>query len=266
MNYFFLILKGFIIGIAKIMPGVSGAILSISFGIYERILYIVSHPFKIKFEDLKFLFFLLIGALFGIVLLCDALKWCLDNYYFFTMSIFIGLIIGGFSEITCEIKDFKLSYLFLFIMSFCLVSFITSLDSSNGSSNHYFLMGSIESLTTIIPGISGTAIFMALGWYESLLGTIKSVLTFSSNWNVSFGFLSGFIISTILLSWIITYAFKKYKCESYVCVLGFMCASIFGMVSSLFRYFSFFNFLFGLLLFFLGYLITYKINSLFSNF
>ena len=267
MNDFFLILKGFIIGIAKIMPGVSGAILSISFGVYERILYIISHPFRVKFDDLKFLVLLLIGAVIGIVLLCDVLKWCLANYYFITMCIFIGLIFGGFSEIAGEIKSFKLSYLFLFIISFCLVLFITSLGSgtSNGS-NHYFLMGSIESITTIIPGISGTAIFMALGWYESLLETIKGVLTFNSPLMVSFWFLSGFLISTILLSWIITLSFRKYKSEAYVCVFGFMWASLYGMISSLFSYFNVFNLLFGLLLFSLGYFITYKLNSLFSNF
>ena len=267
MNDFFLILKGFIIGIAKIMPGVSGAILSISFGVYERILYIISHPFKIKFDDLKFLVLLLSGATLGIVLLCDVLKWCLANYYFITMCIFIGLIFGGFSEITSEIKGFKLSYLFLFIISFCLVLFITNLGSgSSNSSNHYFLMGSIESATTIIPGISGTAIFMALGWYESLLETIKGVLTFNSSLMVSFWFLSGFLISTILLSWIITLAFRKYKSEAYVCVFGFMCASLYGMISSLFSYFNVFNLLLGAFLFFLGYFITYKLNSLFSNF
>ena len=266
MNNFFLILKGFIIGVAKIMPGVSGAILSISFGIYERILYIVSHPFRIKFDDLKFLFFLLIGAVLGIVLLCDTLKWCLNKYYFITMCVFIGLIFGGFSEITNEIKNYKLSYLFLFIISLCIVLFLTSLGSNSGSSNHYFIMGSIESATTIIPGISGTAIFMALGWYESLLETIKGVLTFSTPIDISFYFLSGFIVSTILISWVITYAFRVRKNEAYVCVLGFMCASLFGMISSLFDYFNTFNLLLGIILFSLGYFITYKLNSLFSNF
>lgn len=266
MNNFFLVLKGFIIGIAKIMPGVSGAILSISFGVYERILYIISHPFKVKYDDLKFLFFLLIGAVLGIVLLCDVLKWCLNKYFFITMCIFIGLIFGGFSEITSEINGFKFSYLFLFIISFCFVLFVTFLGSNSGSSNHYFIMGSIESATTIIPGISGTAIFMALGWYKSLLETIKGVLTFSAPIDVCFCFLSGFIVSTILISWIITCAFRVCKNEAYVCVLGFMCASLFGMIFSLFDYFSIFNLLFGLLLFSFGYFITYKLNSLFSNF
>ena len=267
MNNFFLIFKGFIIGVAKIMPGVSGAILSISFGVYERILYIISHPFKVKFDDLKFLLFLLIGAVLGIVLLCDTLKWCLNKYYFITMCVFIGLIFGGFSEITNEIKNYKLSYLFLFIISLCIVLFLTSLGSGGeSSSNHYFIMGSIESATTIIPGISGTAIFMALGWYESLLETIKGVLTFSTPIDISFYFLSWFIISTILISWVITYAFRVRKNEAYVCVLGFMCASLFGMISSLFDYFNTFNLLLGIILFSLGYFITYKLNSLFSNF
>ena len=107
---------------------------------------------------------------------------------------------------------------------------------------------------------------MALGWYESLLETIKGVLTFSTPIDISFYFLSGFIISTILISWVITYAFRVRKNEAYVCVLGFMCASLFGMISSLFDYFNTFNLLLGIILFSLGYFITYKLNSLFSNF
>ena len=83
---------------------------------------------------------------------------------------------------------------------------------------------------------------------------------------VSFYFLSGFLISTILLSWIITLAFRKYKSEAYVCTFGFMWASLYGMISSLFSYFNVFNLLLGAFLFYFGYFITYKLNNLFSNF
>ena len=54
MKYLSLILKGFIIGIAKIIPGVSGAVIAISFGIYEKLINIISRPLHIKFNDLKF--------------------------------------------------------------------------------------------------------------------------------------------------------------------------------------------------------------------
>ena len=70
MKYLILMCKGFIIGIAKIIPGVSGAIIAISFGVYERLVSIMSKPLQIKLKDLKFLFFLLLGAALGIGFLC----------------------------------------------------------------------------------------------------------------------------------------------------------------------------------------------------
>lgn len=263
MNYLILLLKGFIIGVAKIMPGVSGAMLSISFGVYEKILSIIAHPFKIKFSDLKFLFFLLLGSFIGIVLLCDFLKWCLNNYFYYTMCFFIGLIVGGIPDIIKEVRG-KITIIdtFLFIVSFILIFLLVGLDSgNNSSSNHFFFMGAIESLTTIIPGISGTAVFMALGWYDCLLDTIKCLLTFSCSLNISLLFISGFVISTIIISWILSFIFKKYKRYSYICVLGFMLASLGEMISDL----SSINLL-GVILFFTGYYITYFSNNLFSNF
>ena len=262
--------KGFIIGIAKIIPGVSGAILSISFGVYERILDIIGHPLKLKFDDLKFLFFLLAGAGFGIVLLCNGVKWCLNSFYFPTMLFFIGLIIGGIPEITNEIRDKKFSLLnvIIFIFSFILILMLTNLNSGSvNSNNHYFLMGIIESLTTIIPGISGTAIFMALGWYESLLDTINMVLTFRAPFHVGFYFIFGFIISTIMISRILNFVFKKYKVQAYFCVMGFMCGSLWCMFSDLLQSdFGFLDVFFGIILFTSGIFSTIKINNLFSKF
>ena len=57
MKYIMLLCKGLIIGIAKIIPGVSGAIIAMSFGVYERLVSIMSKPTKIRVNDLKFLFF-----------------------------------------------------------------------------------------------------------------------------------------------------------------------------------------------------------------
>ena len=270
MNYVLLILKGFIIGIAKIIPGVSGAVLSISLGVYERLLDILGHPLKIKLDDLIFLFFLLVGAFGGILLFSMGIKWCLNNYYLSTMLFFVGLIIGGMPEIISEIekKDFKLSNIIIFLISFFLIIILTNLNSGDtSSSNHYFLMGTIESLTTIIPGISGTAIFMALGWYENLLDVINGVLTFSASFYISFNFILGFIISTVLVSKLLNFVFKRYKIRAYICVLGFMCGSLLTMFNSIFKInINIFEIIIGILLFLLGIVFTMKINKLFSKF
>ena len=79
MRYLILFLKGILIGVAKIIPGVSGALLSISLGVYEKIMYIISNIRKVRFDDIKFLFFLMSGVCIGIAFLCGSVMWCLDN-------------------------------------------------------------------------------------------------------------------------------------------------------------------------------------------
>lgn len=269
MKYLILMVKGFIIGMAKIIPGVSGAILSISFGIYERLINILSSPLKISFDDLKFLFFLFLGAGLGILSLCNIVKWLLDNFYLLTMLFFAGLIIGGLPDILCNIKGkHKLINVFIFIISFVFILMITNLSKySLNSNNHYFMMGFIESLTTIIPGISGTAIFMALGWYEDLLSLLESILIFKAGFLISFYFILGFIVATILISKILSFLFRKYKVQTYYSILGFMFASLFSMFKDIFNSIDGFNsFFVGIILFIIGIFSTVKINAFFSKF
>ena len=265
MKSIILLFKGFIIGMAKIIPGVSGAVLSISLGIYEKMLNILAHPLKLKFKDLKFLTTLLIGAGCGILVFCTAIQWCLDKWRFATTMLFIGFITGGMNEITTELKDKrKLKNIIILIVSFSLIIYLTNLKTISGESNHYFIMGSIESLTTIIPGISGTAIFMALGWYESVLNTIHGILTFTLPINTSIYYFSGFIISTILIAKVLSYLFNNYKVESYYSVMGFMSGSLFTMILDLIKLnFNIYEFIIGILLFILGIISTIKINTFF---
>ena len=253
---------------AKIIPGVSGAVLAISLGIYERILNIIGHPLKINFDDLKFLIFLFAGVGGGILIFCWGIKWCLDMWKVATMLLFIGFIIGGSCDIVSELKGhFNVKNSCLFILSFGLILFFTSLGSNSGSSNNYFLMGAIESLTTIIPGISGTAIFMALGWYESVLDTINGILTFSANISVSFSYILGFIVSSILISRLLGFLFDKYKASSYFCVMGFMLGSLYTMFVDLkSSNAGFLEVLIGIFLLFIGAFSTEKINSFFGKF
>ena len=268
MGNIILILKGFLIGVAKIIPGVSGAIMAISFGIYEKILKIIGHPLRVSFGDIKFLFFLFIGVFFGILLFSWGIMWCLDMWKFATMFLFIGFIVGGVPEIICEIKkDLCLKNIFIFVICFVLILFLTNLSGGSGESNHYFLMGSIESLTTIIPGISGTAIFMALGWYEGVLQTINGILTFASPLSVTFNYLAGFIISTILVARALGFLFDRCRALSYYGVMGFMAGSLVSMFLDLLLIKpSFMEVIIGIFLFFIGVFSTVKINSFFSKF
>lgn len=271
MKYLSLILKGFIIGIAKIIPGVSGAVIAISFGIYEKLINIISRPLHIKFNDLKFLSFLFIGAALGIGVFCKIVKFCIDNCYLPTMLLFLGLIIGGTPNILNEIKNKrKFSNMFSFAICFTLFYLIINLQSGyyfNHNSFIYFIIGSIESLTTIIPGISGTAVFMALGLYNTLLTIFEEMSNFTIGLNTLILFLSGFIISTVLIAKIINYIFKHKREIAYCCVFGFMSSSLLVMlINSFTEPFTIIELLFGICLFIFGLFLTNKINSFFSKF
>lgn len=272
MRYLSLIIKGFVIGIAKIIPGVSGAILAISFGIYERLLLILSNLRKITIDDLKFLLFLLIGACLGITFFCKGVKWCLEFYYFPTMLLFIGLIIGGMPEIYEEIKKdkFCVSNFIIFLISFLILVFLANFKIQNGDSSNnyfiYFIMGILEACTTIIPGISGTAIFMAFGWYNNLLSLFEGFSTFNFEFGPGISFLLGVVISAILLAKLLTYLFENFKVKSYFSITGFMIGSLFVMIQGLFEInFSLGELLIGILLFIVGLFLTNRINSFFSK-
>lgn len=270
MKYLMLICKGFIIGIAKIVPGVSGAIIAMSFGVYERLVSIMSRPTKIRVNDVKFLIFLLIGAALGICILSKGVKWCLNEVYFPTILLFSGLIAGGLSDILVEVKKdkFSLSKGLIFVICFSLIYYLINIKGTAVSLNSnllYFFIGMIESLTTIIPGISGTAIFMALGWYEKLLDVYEKMTVFDFDVTIIL-FLIGFIINTVLISKMITWLFERKKSLAYTGVLAFMLASLLMMIEEAFSNgFSVLELVVGIILFILGIIMTKKINHLFSK-
>ena len=123
------LIKGIIVGIAKIVPGFSGAVLMISFNLYDRAIDAITNFFKNPKRNMLFLFNLGIGILLGIVLFSKIIYYFITSYYFYTLSLFIGLIIGGIPFIIKKVPKEK-KYLFLSIISFVSVFGLTFLSSN----------------------------------------------------------------------------------------------------------------------------------------
>ena len=97
-------IKGFVIGIGKIVPGVSGAMLAISLGVYDKAIYYICN-FKNDIKNsFKYLFPLGVGIIISIVLFSKVISLCLNKYYVITMLFFIGLIIGGIPDILNKVN------------------------------------------------------------------------------------------------------------------------------------------------------------------
>lgn len=226
------ILKGFIIGIGKIIPGVSGSVLAISMGIYDKIIKSISHFFSDIKSNSIFLSKVGIGMIIAISFFSNIIVYLLDNYFLITIFIFSGLIIGSMDNIKSNINSKDLYICFIIFIIFSLFG-INNIDNTlivNNSLLHFFLfilIGFIDAVTMIIPGISGTAILMMIGVYKELLKALSNIF---SNISTIIPFGIGLIIGTILTIKLIDYLFNNYKSKTYSAILGFSYSSIVIMI------------------------------------
>ena len=182
MKTIILILKGFIIGLAKIIPGVSGAVIAISMGLYDKALNSITEFTNDIKNNTLFLLPISIGVLIAMIIGAKIVTYCLSNYYLITMLFFIGLITGSIKTIYNKTNKNKRS-IFLIISSFIIMS-ILSLSNTNNiyiKTNSildyiiFFISGLIEAFGTVIPGNSSTALLMILGTYQQILDIISNI-------------------------------------------------------------------------------------------
>lgn len=260
----FTFFKGILIGVGKIIPGVSGSLIAMSLGIYEKCIDIISNFFvEIKY-NFKFLFLLCSGILVSILVGSNIIYYFLTNYYFLTMCLFIGLIIGTIPSILSKNKIHKktdyfyiiIPFLFLISMSFFGKGYIEINNNLYGYLM-IFLIGFIDALTMIIPGISGTAIFIIIGVYEFVLIMFSKFL-----FPFIIIFIIGVGIGVFITSKLINYCFKNHNKETYLVILGFSLSSLLFLIIDTFsKGFTFLNLIIGFILIILGYFISHFLDK-----
>ena len=211
MKYFFI---GVLIGIGKIIPGVSGSVIAIRFNVYEKIINSLLHYFKQIKKNTIFLVSIFSGILVSIILLSKLVLFLYTNFHLIMIILFSILILTGIKEIYQKSNNYYLSFI-SFILSIILIKLPFKYNIN------YFIMGLIESFSMIVPGVSGTAIFISLGVYEKMLNLFIEI-----NLLNMFYFSLGFIVMSFVLLKLISFLFSKYKKETYSIILGFLLSSI----------------------------------------
>ena len=172
-----LFIKGFIVGIGKIIPGVSGAMLALNFHIYDKLIESITSFFNNPKENSKYLLIFGTGVLTSIIFFSNIILFLLINYRFITMIFFLGLITGGTynysKSITLNIKTIIIS-IFLFT-SISLIHPLYELNNHELNNILFFFGGIIEMFSSIVPGISGTSLLMIIGIYDKVLLMISNI-------------------------------------------------------------------------------------------
>jgi len=241
--FFILLLKGFLIGIAFIIPGLSGGTLAIYLGVYDKLIYSITHIFKDFKKSFMLLLPLLIGLVFSIILLAKLLGWLISLNSMITLSFFVGLLIGGIPSLYDKIKKNKInaSSILSFACSFILILLLligkignltTPIYSFDFTPWTYLLIivfGFLSAATMIVPGVSGSALLITLGVYTAIVtDVIGNILDFSLlgyNLRVIIPFGIGAVFGIFLVSKVIEISLRKFFVQTYSAIIGFIMAS-----------------------------------------
>lgn len=257
MNFIFDIIKGMLIGVANIIPGVSGGTMMVSMGVYEKIIGVVNNLFK----DIKKSFITLlplgIGMLLGVAVFSFIIPWCLEVYPFPTCFCFIGLIMGGVPAIIKpakeslqkEGKSISLPHIIAFLFLFVLAVGMAALNETQTSSANFdlnigfmiaiFLVGMVAAATMVIPGVSGSLVLMILGFYAGIMSSISGFISavFAFDWAQIFYYVGvlapfgiGVIVGIFAVAKLIEWLFAKFPSVTYCGIFGLIAASPIAIV------------------------------------
>lgn len=295
MSYFWMVIKGMMIGIANIIPGVSGGTMAVSLAIYDDLIFAITHLKKKFKESMNIILPIGIGVVLGTIFFSYIIQVLLSDYTFPTAMAFVGLILGGLpmlygqfkSAVLYHGKKLKVSHYVTFIAFFVLIIWMSQLQEASvtfetielTAMNLFilFFIGIIVAATMVIPGISGSLVLMILGYYYNILNTLTSFFdslrAFDMNGIINglillvpFGI--GILVGGFLISKLIEYLFRNLPVITYSAILGLILASPIAIfsntnaVGSLANVNSFLFVIIGIIAMVLCFYLTYWLGTL----
>ena len=253
------VLKGIVIGIANIVPGVSGGTMMVSMGIYDKLIHCISHLFSEFKKSVKFLFPIAVGMVIAIVGSSFALKELFARIPIRTNLLFVGLILGGLPAIGKNVKGkrIRIGHIIAALAFFALVAGMAAMGETEGASADLsfsvgnmlvlFVVGVITSATMVIPGVSGSMVLMLMGFYKPVLLTITNFITalvhldmngILAGCGILIPFGIGVVAGIFAIAKVVEIVFDKYPLYAYWAIIGLIVASPVAIVLMNLKVFS----------------------------
>jgi putative membrane protein len=223
--------KGIVIGIATLVPGVSGGTMAIILGLYDEMIHAISSFFKDIKKHTVFLLTVGLGGIVGIIGFSRIVDYGLNNFKMPMVYLFLGLIVGGIPVLykkanvgkkrTLDLLYFVIGFAIILLMSFYNGT-IVNLAESKGILNFIFLImaGVIIAVALILPGISTSFMLLTLGLYDI---TIKAINNLEINYLVPIVIGAG--LGVIATTKILERFLNDKPRATYLMILGFVIGS-----------------------------------------
>jgi putative membrane protein len=237
VNFITLTIKGFLMGAANVVPGVSGGTMALILGIYEELINAI-RSLNFKFLRLMALlkvrealssvswYFLLpigLGILLATFSLAKTLSWLLDSYPVIVWSFFFGLILSSVFIVSRVVKEWRVPTITAIGLGTIAAYFLFGLIpvATPEAPWFIFLSGFIAICAMILPGISGAYILVLLGKYHYILEAINN-----RDFLILFILIAGALVGLLSFVRVIDWFLKRYHDLTMAILIGLMLGSL----------------------------------------
>ena len=216
-------LKGIIVGIGGIAPGLSGSVLLVILGLYQKAINAIGTLFKDFKNNVKFLFPLVLGFGVGVIIFSKIVDFLLGNYEMYTRYAFLGLVLGTIPLFYKEVKKegFKKKYYIYIVIAAILGLSVFFFNKNlfpavtNPNLFQSVLLGVAVAGSSIVPGVDSAVILSSLGLYELY---VSSLADFNLSILIPAGF--GLVIGALVISFIINKLIKRFYTATFSIIFG----------------------------------------------
>lgn len=237
-EFIVVMLKGMAMGIANVIPGVSGGTIALITGIFERLInaiksfdlnalkLIIQGKFKefYHYTDLGFLIALFFGVGVAIVIIAKLFEYLFLNYPVYIWSFFFGLILASIYFVGRTIEKWNIGVIIFFIIGAAIASTLTLMTPATENDSIWYLVicGVVAICSMILPGLSGSYVLILMGNYQLIAIEAINNIRLDIIIPVGIGAVIGLIAFSHFLSWL----FKKYKNQTLAVLTGFILGSL----------------------------------------
>ncbi len=238
MKHIIYFVKGLAVGVANIIPGVSGGTIALITGIFERLINAIKSfdigalklLFNGKFKefasktDLYFLLSIFFGVFFAIVALARIFDFLFTNYPVYIWSYFFGLVLASVYFVGKTISQWTPVVIILFVLGTAIAVILSFINPAAENTNFFYLVicGVVAICSMILPGLSGSFVLILMGNYQLVAIEAVNNRDFDILLPVMIGAVGGLIVFSHILSWV----FKRFKNQTIAILTGFILGSL----------------------------------------
>ena len=226
--------KGIVVGLGGVAPGLSGSVLLIIFGLYQKTLEALGSIMTNFRKNLRFLLPLVAGMFLGVLLFSKAIDFFLNNYEMPTRFCFLGLILGTLPMVWQEVKKegFSRKYYLVIILAALAGTWFFTVNPNafpqvtDPTLLQKLLLGVAVAATAIVPGVDPAVFLSTLGFYEMYVSALANV-----DLAILIPMVGGLAVGAVLISFTMSLLFKRFYTASFSVIFGIFLSMIPNMLT-----------------------------------